>query len=274
MKPLEERLQNGEEARWGIHAPQSRLQRYRRRQDQDREEQPVLASAIRILGRLRRLRRNALYQSDHPVVRSPDDYRQRDRLLVDLRRLRTVVPLLLQRQRFRPAWANSLFEDNAEFGLGILSGVAKQRERLCILMREAIENGSTCSAELKSVMTEWIDNRKDATKSEEIAERLIPMMEACNCPICQQILELKHYLIKKVDLDHRRRRLGLRHRIRRSGPRHRIGQERKHPGSRHRSLFEHRRTVVEEHPDRRRRQIRVGRQARPQERPRSDGNDL
>ena len=46
-------------------------------------------------------------------------------------------------------------------------------------------------------MTEWIDNRKDATKSEEIAERLIPMMEACNCPICQQILELKHYLIKK-----------------------------------------------------------------------------
>ena len=98
---------------------------------------------------------------------------------------------------FGPAWANSLFEDNAEFGLGILSGVAKQRERLCILMREAIENGSTCSAELKSVMTEWIDNRKDATKSEEIAERLIPMMEACNCPICQQILELKRYLIKK-----------------------------------------------------------------------------
>ena len=98
---------------------------------------------------------------------------------------------------FGPAWANSLFEDNAEFGLGILSGVAKQRERLCILMREAIENGSTCSAELKSVMTEWIDNRKDAAKSEEIAERLIPMMEACNCPICQQILELKHYLIKK-----------------------------------------------------------------------------
>ena len=98
---------------------------------------------------------------------------------------------------FGPAWANSLFEDNAEFGLGILSGAAKQRERLCILMREAIENGSTCSAELKSVMTEWIDNRKDATKSEEIAERLIPMMEACNCPICQQILELKHYLIKK-----------------------------------------------------------------------------
>ena len=36
---------------------------------------------------------------------------------------------------FGPAWANSLFEDNAEFGLGILSGVAKQRERLCILMR-------------------------------------------------------------------------------------------------------------------------------------------
>ena len=106
-------------------------------------------------------------------------------------------PYCSNNKGFGPAWANSLFEDNAEFGLGILSGVAKQRERLCILMREAIENGSTCSAELKSVMTEWIDNRKDATKSEEIAERLIPMMEACNCPICQQILELKHYLIKK-----------------------------------------------------------------------------
>ena len=54
---------------------------------------------------------------------------------------------------FGPAWANSLFEDNAEFGLGILSGVAKQRERLCILMREAIENGSTCSAELNGSTT-------------------------------------------------------------------------------------------------------------------------
>ena len=54
-----------------------------------------------ILADGRKFSGNAFYQSDHPGVRSPDDYRQRDRLLVDLRRLRTVVPLLLQRQRFR-----------------------------------------------------------------------------------------------------------------------------------------------------------------------------
>ncbi|MDD3107902.1 MAG: pyruvate:ferredoxin (flavodoxin) oxidoreductase, partial [Alistipes sp.] len=106
-------------------------------------------------------------------------------------------PYCVNHKGFGPAWANSLFEDNAEFGLGIQTGVAKQRERLGILMREAMASSQICSAELKETMREWIDNRKDAVRSEQLAERMIPMMEACGCEICKEILSLKHYLIRK-----------------------------------------------------------------------------
>ena len=197
MKPLEEQLQNGEEARWeymhrkvGYKDTVVDMTKTVKNSQFSRPlfefsgacagcgETPYIKAITQLFGH-RMIIANATGCSSIYGGSAPSS------------------PYCSNDKGFGPAWANSLFEDNAEFGLGILSGVAKQRERLCILMREAIENGSTCSAELKSVMTEWIDNRKDATKSEEIAERLIPMMEACNCPICQQILELKHYLIKK-----------------------------------------------------------------------------
>ena len=195
MKPLEEQLQNGEEARWEymhrkVGYKDTVVDKTVKNSQFSRPlfefsgacagcgETPYIKAITQLFGH-RMIIANATGCSSIYGGSAPSS------------------PYCSNDKGFGPAWANSLFEDNAEFGLGILSGVAKQRERLCILMREAIENGSTCSAELKSVMTEWIDNRKDAAKSEEIAERLIPMMEACNCPICQQILELKHYLIKK-----------------------------------------------------------------------------
>ena len=95
-----------------------------------------------------------------------------------------------------PAWANSLFEDNAEFGLGIFSGVEKMRERVALRMQEAVA-GDSCPAELKAVMGEWIEKKEDAAATEEIAARLVPMMEACGCDICKEILSLKQYLVKK-----------------------------------------------------------------------------
>ena len=197
MKPLEEQLQNGEEARWEyMHRKvgyKDTVVDKTKTVNNSQFSRPLFEFSGACAG-----------CGETPYIKAITQLFGHRMIIANATGCSSIYggsapssPYCSNDKGFGPAWANSLFEDNAEFGLGILSGVAKQRERLCILMREAIENGSTCSAELKSVMTEWIDNRKDATKSEEIAERLIPMMEACNCPICQQILELKHYLIKK-----------------------------------------------------------------------------
>ena len=96
-----------------------------------------------------------------------------------------------------PAWANSLFEDNAEFGLGMYVGAEKLRDRIQMLMEEAIAQCQRCSEELKGVMREWIEARVSSTRSAEVAARLVPMMEACGCDYCRQILELKDFLVKQ-----------------------------------------------------------------------------
>ena len=69
-----------------------------------------------------------------------------------------------------------------------------------------------CSAEIKAIFTEWIEcygcehrlnqsnemsNRENTLKTKEIADKLIPLMEACGCDICKQLLELRHSLVKK-----------------------------------------------------------------------------
>ena len=96
-----------------------------------------------------------------------------------------------------PAWANSLFEDNAEFGLGMHIGIEKLRDTLADTMATAIAECNCCSAELKGVMQEWIDNRHLAAASAEISARLLPLCEACDCDTCRKILENKQFLVKK-----------------------------------------------------------------------------
>ena len=96
-----------------------------------------------------------------------------------------------------PAWANSLFEDNAEFGLGMHIGIEKLRDRIQTLMEAAIASCTKCSEELKGVMKEWIANRGSSARSAEVTARLVPLMEACGCDYCRQILEHKDWLVKK-----------------------------------------------------------------------------
>ncbi|MGL4292988.1 MAG: pyruvate:ferredoxin (flavodoxin) oxidoreductase [Bacteroidales bacterium] len=95
-----------------------------------------------------------------------------------------------------PAWANSLFEDNAEFGLGMAIAVEKMRARIERLMNEASAK-ECCTAELKAMFAEWIENQNNADATVELAMRLIPALEACGCEPCKEILKLKQYLIKK-----------------------------------------------------------------------------
>ncbi len=96
-----------------------------------------------------------------------------------------------------PAWGNSLFEDNAEFGLGMQVATEKLRDKIEEKMRHAIANCSCCTAELKGVMQEWIDKRDDRLASREITDRLVPMLEKCGCDTCKELLALKKFMARK-----------------------------------------------------------------------------
>ncbi|NQU35342.1 MAG: pyruvate:ferredoxin (flavodoxin) oxidoreductase [Bacteroidetes bacterium] len=94
-----------------------------------------------------------------------------------------------------PAWANSLFEDNAEFGFGMSIGVEKLRERLEIKMNEAIANGF--SAESKEAMKEWIDSKDMANESVIASKNVVAALKKENSPLAKEILKLEQYMVKK-----------------------------------------------------------------------------
>ena len=95
-----------------------------------------------------------------------------------------------------PAWANSLFEDNAEYGLGMDIATEKLRDRVERLMTEGL-SCSCCSDEMKALYQQWIDNRSSYTVTREVADRLVPLIKACDCDICKQLSELTHYIVKR-----------------------------------------------------------------------------
>ena len=95
-----------------------------------------------------------------------------------------------------PAWSNSLFEDFCEYGLGMQLANEKMQARLVKVMTEG-QSCDCCSAELKALFTDWIENHNDAAKSKALAPQIIAECEKCGCDICKKILELKGYLVKR-----------------------------------------------------------------------------
>ena len=95
-----------------------------------------------------------------------------------------------------PAWANSLFEDFCEFGLGMVIANEKMRARLEALVAEAV-NCPSCSAELKALFAEWLEVKEDGEKSREVTDKILPLVAACGCDTCKKINELSHYLVKR-----------------------------------------------------------------------------
>ncbi|MDR1980243.1 MAG: pyruvate:ferredoxin (flavodoxin) oxidoreductase [Tannerellaceae bacterium] len=96
-----------------------------------------------------------------------------------------------------PAWGNSLFEDFAEYGMGMNLAVDTMRERLVKLMKQAIEK--ECPAESKELFEEWMANRNDTAKTIELEARITPLVtaNAGACEICAEIASLSKFLIKK-----------------------------------------------------------------------------
>ena len=98
-----------------------------------------------------------------------------------------------------PAWANSLFEDFCEFGLGMVLANKKMKARINDLLNEAIASDEA-PAEFKAAAQQWIEGQNDTDASKAAAAVLKPMIAAgaeAGCPVCQQLKELDHYLVKR-----------------------------------------------------------------------------
>ncbi|MCL3782618.1 pyruvate:ferredoxin (flavodoxin) oxidoreductase [Prolixibacteraceae bacterium JC049] len=93
------------------------------------------------------------------------------------------------------AWANSLFEDNAEYGFGMQEGVEAQRDRLADVMTKAIEAG--VSAEEEATFTAWIAGKDSAVKTEEESAAVLAAVEGKDAEYAKTIVSLKQYLVKK-----------------------------------------------------------------------------
>ena len=94
-----------------------------------------------------------------------------------------------------PAWGNSLFEDNAEHGLGIYTGQNVLRERAIGKVKELCAQVE--DEEAKAVIAAYLDTVNDGEKNGPAAEALIKLLEACPLDIAKEILAFKDYLAKK-----------------------------------------------------------------------------
>lgn len=94
-----------------------------------------------------------------------------------------------------PAWANSLFEDNAEYAYGIGMGVKKMRERIAWKMKTAMQNG--LSDELREAFQNWLDNMHDGEASKTASEQLKDVLKKENSELAQDLLQYEQYFIKK-----------------------------------------------------------------------------
>lgn len=93
-----------------------------------------------------------------------------------------------------PAWASSLFEDNAEFGYGMFQAAESQREKIFKLSLQSEKEFSPLLAEY---FAEWRENLNNAEKTKELRNKIVPLLEAEKTEVAKTLLELKQYLVKR-----------------------------------------------------------------------------
>ena len=94
-----------------------------------------------------------------------------------------------------PAWANSLFEDFCEYGMGMTLAEEKMRARLVDLVNLALEGN--CSEEIKALYRQWLEVKDNPAESRKVADKLIPAIADCPEPACRRVKELSHFLVKR-----------------------------------------------------------------------------
>ncbi|WP_028319819.1 pyruvate:ferredoxin (flavodoxin) oxidoreductase [Desulfatiglans anilini] len=111
-------------------------------------------------------------------------------------------PYTVNEEGHGPAWANSLFEDNAEYGFGMELGVSQRREKLADIVREAVSRD--INPDLKESLKNWLENMNDGDQSKQYGRAVIEGIERAMLdseeefdPILLEILERRDYLTKK-----------------------------------------------------------------------------
>ena len=95
-----------------------------------------------------------------------------------------------------PAWANSLFEDNAEFGYGMLLAQKAIRGGLKTKV-ESVMAGESASEEVKAACQEWLDTYNSGVTNGAATDKLVAALEGCDCDVCKDIVNNKDFLAKK-----------------------------------------------------------------------------
>ena len=95
-----------------------------------------------------------------------------------------------------PAWSNSLFEDNAEFGYGMLLGQKAIRKRLKAEV-ETIAASEKASAEVKAACQEYLDTFNCGASNGDATDKLVAALDGCDCDTCKDIVKNKDFLAKK-----------------------------------------------------------------------------
>ena len=106
------------------------------------------------------------------------------------------VPYCTNQEGHGPTWGNSLFEDAAEFGYGMLLGVVQRRKRLASLIEQAVE--SDLSPDLKKAMQNWLDNRDSGEASKKYGDQIKQLLiQEAPSPQLDDIWAMEDLLTKR-----------------------------------------------------------------------------
>nr|WP_318381731.1 pyruvate:ferredoxin (flavodoxin) oxidoreductase [uncultured Enterobacter sp.] len=107
------------------------------------------------------------------------------------------IPWTTNHKGHGPAWANSLFEDNAEFGLGMMLGGRAIREQLTGAMNEALQ--LPLSGEMRTALEDWLAHKESAEGTRDYADTLSALLlrEKGEHPLLNEIFENRDYLVRR-----------------------------------------------------------------------------
>lgn len=107
------------------------------------------------------------------------------------------IPYTQNHRGHGPAWGNSLFEDNAEYGMGMIAGVKQLRAKLALDIQSALS--LPISPELKTAMEDWLNNKEQSDGTRARADHLIAFLdkEKGDHPLLNAIFKNKDFLVKR-----------------------------------------------------------------------------
>ena len=105
------------------------------------------------------------------------------------------TPYTVNHNGHGPAWANSLFEDNAEYGLGMFLGVKAVRERIVENLKALLAEG--VNDEVKAVVEDWVENVDNGEGTRDRAEKLEAALATVNSDLAKAVLKEKDYFVKR-----------------------------------------------------------------------------